>query len=64
MEEEKKYLITYDNGVIISISDAPLEGVIACGTNMLISTLENAKLMFESLGYDTSSIDEKINSNI
>jgi len=60
--EEKKHLITYDNGVILSISDAPTDGVIACGTNMLISTLENAKLMFESLGIDTIVIDEKIQS--
>lgn len=61
MEEEKKYLITYDNGVILSISDVPIEGVIACGTNMLISTLSNAKLMLEGLGIDTSVIDEKLN---
>lgn len=54
----KKYLITYTDNEIITISDAPEQGVIANGTNMVINTMENALLMFSALGFDITELEE------
>ena len=62
----KKYLITYSETEILSISDAPLEGIIASGSNIVITTIDNALLMFSGMLFDISELErvkenEKIN---
>ena len=54
----KKYLITYTNTEILSISDAPEEGVIACGSKMLIATIDDSLIMFSALTFDISKLEK------
>ena len=52
----KEYLITYSDGVVLSIVEAPEGAEIACGTEMIIDTLENAKPTLLTAGIDIAAI--------
>lgn len=56
----KKYLITYTDTEILTVSEAPTEGVTASGTNMLVTTLENALAIFNSMGFDVEILEKEI----
>lgn len=60
----KKYLITYTDTEILTVSEAPTEGVTASGTNMLVTTLENAKIIFKSMDFVITLIENEINKQI
>lgn len=54
----KKYLITYTDTEILTVSEAPTEGVTASGTNMLVTTLENAVMIFRSMDFDVEILNQ------
>ena len=54
----KKYLITYTDTEILTVSEAPTEGVTASGTNMLVTTLENALMIFRSMDFDVEILNQ------
>jgi hypothetical protein len=54
----KKYLITYSDTEIITISEAPTEGIIANGSNMVITTIDNALLMFSGMAFDITELEK------
>ena len=58
-----KHLITYGDGEVLSVTPEPTEGIMACGTKMLIDTLKNAKIMLDSCGVVTTKIDEYVESH-
>ena len=53
----KKYLITYTDTEILTVSEAPTEGVTASGTNMLVTTLENAISIFKAMEFDVEILE-------
>ena len=57
----KKYLITYTDKEILTVSEAPTEGVTASGTNMLVTTLDNALMIFNSMDFVITLIENEIN---
>ena len=54
----KKYLITYTDTEILTVSEAPTKGVTASGTNMLVTTLENAVMIFNSMDFDVEILNQ------
>lgn len=54
----KKYLITYTDTEILTVSEAPTEGVTASGTNILVTTLENAVMIFNSMDFDVEILNQ------
>ena len=54
----KKYLITYTDTEVLTVSDAPKEGVTATGTNMLVTTLDNALMIFNSMDFDVEILNQ------
>ena len=54
----KKYLITYTDTEILTVSEAPKEGVTATGTNIIVTTLENAIMIFNSMDFDVEILNQ------
>lgn len=60
---EKKYLITYNSEEVVTVSQHEGGGNIVTGTNVLITTLENAVIMLTALGVDAEKVNEEIFRN-
>lgn len=60
---EKKYLITYNSEEVVTVSAHEGGGNIVTGTNVLITTLENAIIMLTALNVDASKVNEEIVRN-
>lgn len=54
----RKFLIVYSEIQVISISDIPEGTAVVTPHKYIVETLQNAKLMLNALGVDTSKIDE------
>lgn len=50
--EDQKYLIVYDNGSVLGVTEAPDSGVIYSNRQFIIDTLANAKVMLNAAGVD------------
>lgn len=54
----EKYLITFNDTEVVSITEAG-GGTTQAGTNVIITTLDNALIALTAMGIDTSAIAQK-----
>lgn len=54
----EKYLITFNDTEVVSITESS-GGTTMTGTNVIITTLDNALIALTAMGIDTTAISQK-----